>query len=573
MQRTTFGDIQSRIQASIQHAAHLKTAGAQTTGAESQISIPSSDPEVKEMAPGGDPANDKTKDLTATGVASGEKMPGASTPPAEEKNRREVPVSSKVATIIDPSLVAIQERLAANLKIAADISSGGGQSTPAVDGAVNADTQSDTSGAAPVVVGTEGVTQTQPGAPTSPPGGQGPSEAKVAEINLDTLGEKVAHVVQDIQLGRSLAHNLVGYMADMNSPLMQDREKMAAAVRDASITATANAMMKAGIESGVITEKQASDLMKVAGFAENPLVVAICAVEQKIAAINESSLNDNQKIAFLHSVVKVAGPEEAVAAAGGQAPVDPQQMQAELGQLLQELQDAVQSGQMTEEEALGLLEQLGIPIDAPGGDPAAGGAAPGGDPAAAAAAGIPPEAAAAGIPPEAAAAGAPPAGIPPEAAAAAEAAAPAAAAEAEENESSGEKKKESEEKEKKEAAADAAHNRAFFNSKVAAFLTSRSGFGKIASLIKPVGEYRNLKVAEATDPAMVPPPDGGAPAGGAPTSDAELQQLLAELQAMVQSGQMTQEEAEQILAVLQQGGGSADPAAAAAAGGAAAPVA
>lgn len=418
----TFGAIQSRLSSHI--AATRKSASIPTeqgTTEQSNVSLPSSDPEVKDMLPGGgNTQGAPPSDLTGGGVATGEKMPGATEPPKEEKERKEVSPETKLAGV-SPEIAELQNRLGGNLKLAADLlaaelnpqakqepkvegpktaeATSLGEKETAPDNSLGNDVKNDDT-STPVIKNAPvtGVTQTEVKPATEPSTTQGPAEkspdSKLAGIDMDELAKKVASCMQDVEAGRKMAHNVVGLLGDIAHPDYQDREKLAAAVQEHSIPATANALMDLGVQSGIISQKQAEDLMKAAGFEENPVVTAIKNLNLKVAAVAQSSLSDEQKLAFMNKVAEMGADPNAGAAAaeaaGGQPPVDPSELHGAIGELINQLMQAVQSGQISEEQAMEILKQQGIPVDellaqAGGGDPAAGAgdpAAAGGDPAA-----------------------------------------------------------------------------------------------------------------------------------------------------------------------------------------------
>lgn len=390
MKTTSFGNIHQRLR---QNIATHKRAEAQSTGSESGISPKSSDPEVKDMLPsGGNPSGRGVDDLTGGGAAAKEHLPGVNTSlPKEEKERKEVSPGTKLASGSE-SISAIQDRLATSiikaaelLKVAGEITSAGTVETP-TDAALGASTKSDISGSAPVVDGVTGVTQAEPSPGCAADSkNQGPAEKKIAAVVeapkkeepeapkqaaasadpavIDQIAERVAQFSSDYETGRKLAHVLV---STLNTPDLSN-EKVAAQHTDAVFVSTVNAMLQTGLESGIITEKQANDLAAAAGLRTNPLMTAIDNVTEKLAAVAAATTHTNeQKVAFVEKLAE--GEEAAIAAAGGQAPVDPQEIQAAIVQLLQELQQAVDSGQMSEEQALSILEQIGL---APAGGAAA----------------------------------------------------------------------------------------------------------------------------------------------------------------------------------------------------------
>lgn len=435
----SFGAIQDRLRQHIAAtAATSKAASAkgaaiptdQIIEKETGVTLPTSDPEVKDILPSaGKPAEPKG-DLTDTGVASGESMPGVTlSPPTEEKNRKEVSPETKLATI-NPEVAAIQNRLGETLKKAAEMLKAGGEVTSLGEkqenpnGSLGNSATADTSGATPTITNVSGVTQTDPGGSPSAPSSQGPGEkspdAKLAgvsvklgsdgsvkvtgvegvetsapkiktekasieqqsvklasadgkEINTDELSEKIAMYSQDVMAGRAIAHQMVNFLQDMARPEFQDRAKLAETIQHETMISTVQALVDSGLEAGIISQKQAHDLMELSGFQPNPLFVAIANVQEKIAALDASELTLEQKIAF---VEKCANPEEAMAAAGGQPPMDPGQMQGAIGELLAQLEAAVASGQITEEQALQILQEQGVPVEqilgSAGGDPAAG---------------------------------------------------------------------------------------------------------------------------------------------------------------------------------------------------------
>ena len=378
---TRFGDIHARLRDSIKLA---QVGISQTTGTESSISPPGSDAEVKELLPsGGNPSGRGVSDLTGIGAAAGESLPGVNTSPkTEEKQREETSPETKLASQ-DPELTVIQNRLAENLKLAAaslvaasqpqesvvqpkvagELTSLGQIEQP-TDAALSSSNKADTSSSTPQIEGVKGLSQAEPVAGVSSEvSQQGPQEKAASENvspeNIEAISEKVAAFTSDYLLGRNLAAAVLQKLAAPQDPALVDQEKLAESVQNAAIISTANAMMSAGVERNVITQKQADDLMSLIGFRVNPVHAAIGVVQEKLAQLTNSPIGTNeQKLAFLEKLSE--GPEAAVAAAGGEAPVDPQEIQAAIAQLLQELQQAVDSGQMTEDQALGLLQQLGL---------------------------------------------------------------------------------------------------------------------------------------------------------------------------------------------------------------------
>jgi hypothetical protein len=355
---SSFGDLQDRLR---KHVESVKKASAsleegQIIEKEKSVSLPSSDSEVKDILPSaGVPAEPK-KDLTNTGVASGESMPGVSlNPPQKEKERKEVSPEAKLAGV-NSTVTELQNRLSQTLKQAAEAMMAEDEGLP-VEGA-----KADTTGATPSIQGAQGVSQTEIAATGEPPASQGPKEVspevKLAAADIDLMSQKMAQYTQDVMTGRAMAHEMIARLEEMTSP--QDPAKLAAAVRDNTIVTTIRAMVDSSLEAGIISHKQADAMFAMAGFQLNPLHAAINEVQQKIAALDQSELTLKQKVAF---VTKCAEPEEAMAAAGGQAPIDPAQLQAAIGELLSQLQAAVESGQITEEQALQILEEQGIPVN------------------------------------------------------------------------------------------------------------------------------------------------------------------------------------------------------------------
>jgi hypothetical protein len=671
----TFGSIHSRLR---EHISLSKQAASndQDTGSESKAPISTSDAEVKDALPsGGQPGSREVGDLTNVGVGAGQSLPGVNTnPPAEEKERKETSPETKLAGI-DPSLESLRARLAGNIKLAAnhlvaaeaatptektavEISSLGQAQTP-TDSALSASTKADTSTATPVISGVTGISQANPGAGVSDATKQGPEEKSaavggIAPADLDAISQKVAQFTHDYSAGRSIAAALLSKMA-APSPEEVDHEKFAAAVENATMISTINAVMDGGVSRGIITPKQAGELAAMAGLRENPLALAIEGVQQKLAELVNSNVGTReQKIAFLEKIAD-EDPNAATAAAGGQPPMDPEQLKAAIGQLLQELHQAVQSGQMTEEQAMGVLQQLGLPVggdeggapgDAGGAPPDAGGA-PGGPPGGGPAVADPQDG---GGP-----SGLPPGGGPPD-----------AGGGPPEKKDEGDKKPEPDKDDSEKKAAYAVHNRMVFGLKLATYMSKKAmgahpevmiggapsgamtpleiGEGASPSAIAPsallakapsmtgavsasastpsaaqiadagasVGgahmgggaaaggaasggaahsggghnlayilgglglgglgamtykglsgdeEEKKHKRAEAVDPAMAAAPSPGgdpAAAGGDPAAggDVSIDQLLQELQQLVASGQIPEEQAQQIVAELQQGGGA-----------------
>ena len=513
----TFGGVHSLLREHIK-LAKLASSQEQDTGSEHKAPSASSDAEVKDALPaGGNPSGRGVTDLTNTGVGAGQSLPGVNlNPPTEEKERKETSPETKLAAI-DPGLISLRDRLAGNLKLAAEmlipaapsaakktaatISSLGEAQKP-TDPVLSASTTADTSTTTPVVTGVTGVSQADPSPGAPSPGKQGPEEksAELSPETLDAIAQKTAQFTGDYNVGRTIAAALMSKLA-APSPEELDRDKLAAAVENATMISTANAMLSAGVEKGVITHKQADDLASLLGLNVNPLNAAVEAVQQKLAELVQSPIGTNeQKLAFLEKIAD-EDPGAAAAAAGGQPPVDPEQLKAAIGQLLGELQQAVQSGQMSEEQAVGILQQLGLPVGGEGGDPGAGGAPPdaggGAPPADPSDTGAPSGMPGGAAPAEDAGGGSP---IPPDAGAAA-GAAEAAGGPPEKKEESGEKKPDAddskEESEKKEAAL---HNRRVFGSKLAVFMVKKA----LDPNAPPINIPSQLQTPPASGTALLP---------------------------------------------------------------------
>lgn len=655
----------------------LKTASAgsiSTTQGTSEGSAPSpsSDAEVGEILPHGNavPAEPKDNLISEKGVEVGKPVPGQPTPSEEQKERKETSPGTKLAatdfagmrnhlagvlkTAADNVAQFLEQKKTAAAKAASDGTPAPGSDDPATippiptggkDLSLGGGAKADTSTSAPKVEGVQGVTQTEvSGGKPNTDLEQGAQEQKVGgAIDLDALATKVAQATHHYGVGQALGYQLIsllnGGAAGGNDKTASANQPINEQVIQKIAFAGANDILSFAVGKGLITQVQAQSIQKEAGIAPHPLDVAIQAYQTKVASLMQAKKLTPETAAQFIS--KVAMHDKTANEMVGGDPAAAGAVQPEMEQIVAQVAQAVESGQMSEDQALQLLQELGIPVDqilaaqgggAPGGDPAAGGAPMGADPmAAAAGAGAPPAAdpmagagggAPAGVDPAiAAAVGGAGGGAPPMSDPAAAAGAPAAAAEVAgamgagggapppgagappaaaggppaggppaggpPSEGGGEKKpseggeKKSEGGEKKDDGKKSEGGEKKDEGK--------KDEGKKDEGKKSEGECKEAGKKNANDPAaMAAAADpaaamagggdpaaamaGGDPAaaaggGGAPQDpQALLQQIVTDLEAAVQAGLMTQEQAQEVLAELTGGaGGGADPAAAGAA--------
>ena len=610
----SFGASQARfkkILTSTQKTAGLSTEqGAKETGG---VSTPSSDPEVKELLPSGGNPPEAAKTLADRGVDVDGTLPNTSEPKKEEKETKETDPGAKLAGA--ESIGEIQDRLAANLKLAAEqtevelkkaatgIASIGdeGGIPPKPEGGkdlslgTGESVKSDTSGSTPKIDGAQGVTQTAVGGAGGGeklPQGTKEESVKLGSAEIDLISQKVARFTQNVENGRAVAHQIVDLLKTASvSPEAAALQKEAAAVEVEIVANAANSLVKMALDQGIITPAQSEAIMKVAGFVPNPLFVALEDLNNKVAALAaDERYTVEQKIDYLGKVA--AADPAAIAQAqaesdptqGGQpAPggIDPQELHAAIGQLIAELHAKVQSGEITEDQALDALRQQGLPVDeilqqlgggAAGGAPAAGGpgpeaaaavgdamgaSQPGADGAGAVAPAATPDAGAAVAPAGEAAVpaeAAPAVAVPAEGTPAHEA---SETPSQEKKEDGGEKKEKSEGGEKKEEKKDKKKDEDKEKSKEAILAKVAALLGKQAD-----GEQLPPNAGGGDAPAApsAPTPDASPEqAGGAQDPQALLQEILSDLEKAVQSGLIPAEAAQAIAQTLAGGAGGGAP--------------
>ena len=382
----TFESVRLGMSQHLKSAA--KTAGITTEqGKREETSVPAgkSDPEVAEILPGGNgvPAA-PTPDLhDERGVVSGEKLPDQPTPSEKKLERKEVSPETKLA-----GLSTLADRLASNLKLAADQTrtelekAGGLEHGTGVSNSLPVATIGDeggipplptggkdmtlgndvkNEGGAPQVTGTIGVTETAVPTGSAITTEQGTHE-KGAELDINVLGTKVAEFSQRYQFGYELGRNVA---ANMKQAAQGGSTKIAANEELAIVGNTANALMDLALQSGVMTQKQASDLMALAGFSPSPIVLAIQDVQTKFAQLDATTLPLDVKLDYVKKCAGAeAGPDmDAAQASPAAAAVPPQDMQASIAQMIMELYKAVEAGQLTDEQALQILREQGLPVD------------------------------------------------------------------------------------------------------------------------------------------------------------------------------------------------------------------
>lgn len=426
----------------------IKTAELSTTQGTAESAAPgvtADDPEVAACKPAGNgmPADPGKNLITELGVEVTEKVPGQPDPSEEKDETKETSPESKLA-----NLHTLQARVSSVVKVAADqvtayleqkkaegtpapgsddpqsvppIPSGGGKDLTLGGGA-----KMDTSASAPQIPGTDGVTQTDvPSGKASTDLPQGPQEQKVgaAELDLDALANKIAMASHHYGIGQAMGYQAASLF---NRDPKDGIDKTASAsvsnemVRKIA-AAGANEALALGVQNGIFTEKQATELQKLAGIAPHPVDVAIAKYQAKVAGLMKSaSLSPEKAVEFIS---KVAMHDEAGAAAmAGGDPAATGSVQPEMQDVVAQIAQAVESGQMTEEQALQVLQELGIPVDQILAQQGGGAGAPmtGADPMAAAGGAPPPAGLPAGaggpppVDPAAAMGGAPaPGGVPP----------------------------------------------------------------------------------------------------------------------------------------------------------------
>jgi len=563
---------------------------------ESSAPSPSSDPIVGEILPHGNsvPAAPKDNLISSQGVEVGQSLPNQANPTEEEMKRQETSPETKLGAATD--FAALRNRLSGVVKVAADKvalyieqkKAGDGTPAPGSDDpasippiptggkdlSLGGGAKADTSTTVPKIDGVQGVSQA-----TVSPGKsdtdlqQGTQEQKVGGvIDLDALAAKVAMVSHHYGIGQAIGYQIQSMVNG------GDNTKTAGAnpapINEATIHKIAadgaNDILSFGVANGIITLDQAQSIQKKAGIAPHPVDVAIHNYQTKVAALMaKHQMSPDKTAAFIR---KVAMNEDPAAVMGGD-PAAAQSagadVQPELQQVVAEIAAAVESGQMSEEQALAMMQQLGIPVEqilaqqgggAPMGDPAAGAGAvpPMSDPAAAAeitgamAGGAPagpadPAAASGGAPAPAG----PPAGAPP-------AAPEGGEKKPEEKPEGGEKKSEGEKKpeggEKKEEGGEKKDDDKKDDSK-------KEGAAKKAN--DPMAAPVPADPAAGGAP-VDPMAAGGDPAAGAAGGDPQqlLEQIIQDLQAAVAAGMMTEEQAQAVLSDLAGGGAPAgDPAA------------
>ena len=313
-------------------------------------------------------------------------------------------------------------------------------------GATNADTGT------PSTESTQTVTETEISSNPDRTGKveQGTKEetVKMGQLDLEDLRTKVASYVQYHNAGHAIGQKLATFLNAPAAPetpvqfsIEQQIEQKTAewkaagyndeqisqaivqmAQADAQMMKQANdarnaevavavaggkALLGFGLENGILTQKQAEDLMAAAGIAPEPVEIIGAQIRQKVASCREHGMADNAILAYLR---KAAAHDAEAAALQGQGAPAPEEIQQAIHSLIMELHQLVQAGQLTEDQALDMLRQEGLPVDqmlaGAGADPVAGGGAgaPPVDPGAGGA--LPPDAGA-GAPPDAGA-GAPP---------------------------------------------------------------------------------------------------------------------------------------------------------------------
>jgi len=584
MKNSSFGNTRQRFR---DHLNAAKTAGKSASISteqgkqESKAPQPgSADPEVKAMTPhGGDVPPEPKKDLgQERGVADNEKLQCCSTPSTEQKVTKETAPS---ASLKEGSIADLQNRLASNLKLAADAirksateigSEGGVPPVPSGGKDLSLGTgdgvKGDATGSqnAPTIPGTQGVTQTSVSSGGKSTGGleQGTREESVkmaaptVQLNLDKVAEKAARFATNMNEGRDLVHKMAALAnAAALTPEQEDILKEAAAVEMDIVGKAANALMELGIEEQILSPAQAAALMEKAGFSRNPLHDAIMNVQEKIAELLNAGVGEQQVCDYLVKSAEMGAeagapegmPPEAAGALDG-AP-DPAAIQQAIQQLLQELHQAVESGQMSDEQAVQILREHGLPVDEMLGA-ATGGGEMGGGPE-----GATPQAQAVGDAMGAAPAAPSIAGDAPVMADAAPAApcapsAPKPDTKPEGKSEGGEKKKDEDDKDK-----EASRN---FVIKMA----QRLGM-KVADEMIPQGAASPVAGEAAAPSAPEGMPPEGAPDGGAAAGDQEaqaVQALMSDLQKAVEVGVVPAELADAFMkALAASAGAGGDPSA------------
>ena len=330
----------------------LKIASDEQGRKEESIALGKSDSEVVTNLPTPDQTNQKELER---GVESGESLPDAPKNISQEcRERKEVSPETKIASPIDD----LVSRLQANLKLAAE----------------QAFTTTEPKAKEPQKDPSE-QKQEKVEIPNSGEAGDSGKEHKeklekdAEVVNVDELAQKTAEFLRYSELGYEMAKAMFDSMPEQKTANNQSVDEQ---VIEQAVAERVENLKQAGYNDDQILSQLELDGQADAAALAGPSIEDL--VNQKVAALQGLGVSDEE-------IMKVLQKD---------AEADSQAMAQELHAVISELEQAVQAGQLTEEEALQLLEQSGLNIQ---GLLAAaqqqGGAGAAADPAAAGAAEVP----------------------------------------------------------------------------------------------------------------------------------------------------------------------------------------
>lgn len=332
----------------------IKTAETQQAS-ESAAPEGKSDPEVvSEMLPvgitvqGGSPGDLTTDKGAPTGTA----LPGQPSPPTEEPHKGLVSPDQKLAEANDPFFIIARE-LRSGLKVANEPACAASDPEVAEMIPGEGDTNAQT-------LDTSGNPEAKPGAGTNSSPGHEVKTAALSAAELDSLTQKVAQYMSDRQYGYSVASTLVENLFG----IADDGQKTAA------------------YGNPEVDRIHRSNLE----FLEQRVNAKVAELVTK-GYTNAQITAEIQKIAMEEGAEAVAGPEGMEGAPMEGAPMEGAPMEGGEGQpteeqmvIVQALQELVEEGQITPEEAMQAAEEVDQMLagggEAPGGEMEAGGGAP-----------------------------------------------------------------------------------------------------------------------------------------------------------------------------------------------------
>jgi hypothetical protein len=548
----------------------LKVASCEQGRQEEPVALGKSDSEVVAELP--TPAETNQK-LLERGVESGESLPDApKNLPEEGLERKECSPESKIASPIDD----LVSRLKANLKVAAEQAFTTKEpeakepkkdpseqkqekvEVPSTEEAGDSGKEHEEKldkGATDnsIVSVAEPVTETG----EAEPAGGTPEAAEhipvkdsvvsvaepvtetgktAAEVNVDELAQKTAEFLRYSELGYEMAKAMFDTLPEQKTASEQSIDEQAI---EQAVAERVENLKQAGYNDDQILAQLELDGRADAAALAGPSIEDL--VNQKVAALQELGVSEEE-------IMKVLQKD---------AEADSEALAQQLHAVISELEQAVQAGQLTEEQALQLLEESGLNIQGLLATAQQGGEAPV-DPAAAGAAPAP-EAVAADVPAavveEAAQEGEPVAEE------ASEKKEPAKEKAEDEKDHGSEDKKEDKSEEKKEAELTAAQEKIDVNH------NDKIDGEDLKSLRDNKTEATEAKEEPEAAKKEAAPAD--ASAAGSPVAASgmdqlppEVQQLIQQLDQLLQSGAISEEQAMAILDALFQGQAGGQPEAA-----------